>query len=342
MERKITLLTLNRPSSIAWMSFSPGGGRLALANDDGPGEVLVIAVSSGEEVARYSKLAVRPRIDFRSDSELLIVHGDDCWLCDLTASSHQVLPLPHDVRLGCVRVSPDGTFAAIGVGKSHEGRGLLVLDLVEGSTPKSVRVPGTAFTEAVNFSPDGRFVSVVHGPEDDARTERLISVLDVRSGQLIRQLKLPWEQCYVYPIALEPQKRLIAAGWRSRVLLFNLDPPNDPLNAETLFGSDYGGVPMGWGQPVACYPVGGDREEGQWAEVREQRFSAGGRSLKVLCDDGEAVLMSVSDGGVLQRTLPPAEHKHRYSAQISRDGRVAVCGEGKTVLMWEVPWWGEA
>src|SRR5262249_34804418 len=161
----------------------------------------------------------------------------------------------------------------------------------------------------------------------DHRTERLISVLDVRGGWgLIRQLKLPWEQGYVYPTAIEPQKRLIAVGWCSRVLLFDLDPPNDPLNAEILFGSDCRGAPMGWGQPVACYRVAGDQEGGR-AEVRELWFSADGSYLKVLCNDGEAVLMSVSDGEVRQRTLPPpAEHDHRYSAQVSQAGRVAACG----------------
>lgn len=343
MEANVTVMTPNLPESIARMEFSPGGGRLALANDDGPGEVLVIEVPGGAEVARYPKLADRPKVDFRSESELLIANGSACWLCDLTAASHRPLPLPPGSGwLDSLRVSPGGASAVLGAVKAQESGGLLILDLAGGGAPERVRVPCAAFTEAVTFSPDGGFVSVVHGPELDHRTERLISIFDVRGWKLVRQFKLPWEDYYVYPTAIEPQRRLIAVGWRSKVLLFDLDPSSDPLDADHLFGSDYRGVPMGWGQPIACHQVAGDREQTWRAEVREVWFSADGSRLKLLSDDGEAVLVSANDGEVLRRTPPPAGQRSLSSAQISRAGRVAVRGDEKRVLTWEVPWWGEA
>src|SRR5262245_30564103 len=111
------LLTVDFPH-LARLYLSPRGTRLALADDESPGEVLVVELPSGKPLARYSGLSRRPAIDFRSESELVIAHGRECWLCDVVKSSHRALELPtergYPERLYCCRVSPDGKFVALG------------------------------------------------------------------------------------------------------------------------------------------------------------------------------------------------------------------------------------
>src|SRR5262245_33548261 len=111
------LLTVDFPS-LARLHLSPQGTRLALVNDGNAGEVLVLALPSGKQLARYSGLRERPRADFRSESELVIAHGRECWLCNIARNTHQPLELPTEQGvpewLYCCRVSPDGKSVALG------------------------------------------------------------------------------------------------------------------------------------------------------------------------------------------------------------------------------------
>jgi hypothetical protein len=112
------LLTLDDfASSIAQLCVSPEGARLAVANEEALGEVLIIELPSGKQVAHYVGLAERPQMAFRSEPELLIPHGCDCWLCDLAANSHRALPLPEEqheyARWYCCRPSPEVKFVEI-------------------------------------------------------------------------------------------------------------------------------------------------------------------------------------------------------------------------------------
>jgi hypothetical protein len=71
-------------------------------------------------------------------------------------------------------------------------------------------------------------------------------------------------------------------------------------------------------------------------------ISADGQVLGVLCGDGEAVLMSVANGQILQRTLPPTDSgRGLFGADISPGGRAAVRADTTTVLTWEVPGWDQ-
>jgi hypothetical protein len=97
---------------------------------------------------------------------------------------------------------------------------------------------------------------------------------------------------------------------------------------------------MGWGRPTACYPLGSQDKD--WLGPAVLTFSADGRVLGVLCGDGEAVLMSLADGHILKRTLPPTDIRSGlFGADISPDGQAAARADTRTVLIWEVPGWDE-
>lgn len=329
------LLTIDLPSSIARLCLSPQGTRLALANEDAPGEVLVIELPSGKTVARYPGLGQRPRMAFRSESELFVVHEGDCWLCDVTTNAHQVLQLvknPHcSGSLYCCRPSPDGEAVALG----GEIGGLLVLDFARDDAPRLLPLPEAGWIEGVDYSPDGRLVAVVVAPKDEDRVMRLIAVLDVPSGKQVRLLKLPWYQDYVYPTAFHPANRILAVGWQSRVLLYDLDPPKSLLDPDVLFGEDWTLHAIGWAAPTACHDVGKEQEvKGLW-------FSSEGIVLKILCEKGETLVTSVDEGQVLQRT-PAARPDGAWGAQICAAGRAAARFDDKTVLIWDVPGWADA
>ena len=58
-------------------------------------------------------------------------------------------------------------------------------------------------------------------------------VLDAASGETVHQLKLPEVQSYVYAPAFHPGNRTLAVGWRTKLLLFDLYPPESPLDPES-------------------------------------------------------------------------------------------------------------
>jgi hypothetical protein len=297
------LLTLDDLSSyIARLCVSPGGTRLAVANEEGRGEVLVVELPSGKRVAHYTGLAERPQTAFRSESELLIAHGRDCWLCDLATNSHRAVPLLEDLDasawLYCCRVSPDSKAIALGGWKL---RGLLILDPADGNKPRLLSNGDSI--HAINYSPDGRLMALGVHPADGNRWWQVVRVLGARDGETACDLKLPEIDGCEYATGFHPDNRTLAVGWRSNVLLFDLSPPKSPLDPELLFGGDWTGYPMGWGRQTACHPLGGDSDV--WKQVNGLWFSADGSALKVLRNTGEAVLISTADGRVLQRMPPP-------------------------------------
>lgn len=337
------LLTLDDlRSSIASVCVSPDGTRLAVVNEEGEGEVLVVEVPSGQPVAHFTGLAERPHAAFRSETELIIAHGEECRHCDLTRKSHRALPVSAALgqtysTLSCCRLSPDRRSVAVGMTRSTAP---VILDLAGANEPRLLGRGGGGYTEGINYSPDGRHLATVLNTEDGDRRWRVIEILDARTGKMVRDLKLPWIDGYVYGTGFHPDNRTLAVGWWSNVLLFDLHPPHAPLDPEVLFGRDWSGYSMGWGRPTACYPLGS--EEKDWLGPGVLTFSADGRVLGVLCGDGEAVLMSMADGQILQRTLPPTDIRSGlFGADISARGRAAVRADTKTMLTWEVPGWDE-
>jgi WD40 repeat protein len=336
------LLTLaDLQSSIASVCVSPDGTRLAVVNEGDEGEVLIAELPFGQPVAHFTGLGFRPHVAFRSQTELIITHGEECLHCDLTDKSHRTLDVSAlrqtYSELSCCRLSPDGRFVAVGGKRSTAP---LLLDLAGANEPRLLGRGGNGFTEGINYSPDGCRLAVVLITEDGDRWCRVIEILDTRTGESIRDLKLSWIDGYVYATGFHPDNRTLAVGWYSNVLLFDLHPPPSPLDPEILFGTDLSGYSMGWGRPTACRPLGSQDKD--WLGPAVLTFSADGRVLRVLCGDGEAVLMSTADGRILQRTLPPADSgSNLFGADISPGGRAAVRADTRTVLLWEVPGWEE-
>jgi WD40 repeat protein len=326
------LLPVDLPS-IERLCLSPQGTRLAVVSEE-PAEVLVVALPSGKTVARYSGLSDRPEMGFRSEAKLVIAHGRQCWLCDLATNGHRELAtgLGDSGWLYCCRVSPDGKAVALG------GRNLSIVGLTGKARPRSLKLPESGYLDAVYYSPDGRFVAVVIAPTDEDRVMRLVAVMDARTGDNVRVLKFPWDQCHEYPSAFRPDNQVLAVGWRDKVLLYDLYPPKSPLDPEVIFSSDDWTLHrMGWARPTACYSLDG-RED-----VRGVWFSKEGIVLKVLSEKGEAVLMAVDEDQVIQKTPAPAEKPDGFwGPQITAGGRAAARVDDKTVLVWDVPGWGEA
>ena len=323
--------------AVASVRVSPGGTRLVVLTEDGELEALVVDVPSARTVAHYKGLTDKPQAAFRSETELVLAHGCECWLCDLADRSHQ--PLATSVegaatpQVSCCRVSPDGTSVAVGGAK---GPDLVVLDLVGGTKPR-VLCDGGGYTEGIYYSPDGRRVACVRNTDESDRWWRSIWIYDTQTGRAVGSLKLPWVQGYVYAVGFHPDTRTVAVGWRSNVLLFDLDPAPSPLDPEVLFGGDSTGHTMGWARPTALFPLGVGSSE--WLGPAVLQFSADGSVLSVLCGDGESVRLSVADGRILRRDRPPAPaESNLYGADVSPGGRAAVVG--KQLLTWEVPGWG--
>lgn len=329
------LLTVDFPD-LGRLRLSPRGAYLALANEGDRGEARVLELSSGKQVASYAGLRERPRIDFRSETELLIAHGPECWLCDFTASARRVVPALTGQGgpewLYCCRASPDGKAVALGGWRG----GLVIAGLEPGAEPRLLRLPHQGFIDEVYFSPDGKFVAAVTAPEDEDRELRLIAVLDARTGDEVRSLKFPYRQSYNYPCAFRPDNQALAVGWRDKVLLYDLYPPRSPLDPEVLFRDDSLHA-TGWARPTACYTLDERKEvKGVW-------FSKEGIVLKALSERGDAVLLAVDEDQVLQKTPPPAERPDEaWGADISASGRAVVKVEDDKVLVWDVPGWAEA
>jgi WD40 repeat protein len=324
-------------SSIASVHVSPDGSRLAVVNEEDEGEVLVVEVPSGQQIAHFTGLGFRPHAAFRSETEFIITHGEECWHCDLTGKSHRSLPVSAQIHseLSCCCLSPDGKSVAVG-GKRNTRP--LILDLDGTKDPRLLGQGGCGFTEGINYSPDGCYLATVLNTEDGHRWWRQIEILDARTGKMVRDLKLPWVDGYVYATGFHPDNRTLAVGWYSNVLLFDLEPAHSPLDPEILFGTDPSGYAMGWGRPTACYPLGSQGQD--WLGPAMLTFPADGRELGVLFGDGEAVLMSLANGRILQRTLPPTDiRRNLFGADISPSGQAAVRAGDRTVLLWEVPSW---
>jgi WD40 repeat protein len=329
------LLTVDFPSPIARVCLSPKATRLALANEVSPPEVLVVALPSGKPVARFSGLGVRPRLAFRSEAQLFITHGRECWLCDVTRQAHRALdlgerPTNRTGSLYCCRVGPGGRTVAL----AGENEGIVVVNLTGRGAARRLPLWEEAWTEGLEYSPDGSLIAATMAPTDEDRVMRLIRIRDARSGKEVRFLKLPWVQFYVYPTAFSPDNRTLAVGWQSKVLLYELYPPKGPLDPEVLFGDDWTLHSVGWSRPIACHDLGEKKEVTRLWVSSKRNF------LKVLCDRGEALVMSAKSGKVLRETPVPTERPNKvWGADISPGGRAAVRVDEKTVLIWDVPGW---
>jgi WD40 repeat protein len=332
-------LTIEIPEDIVYLCLSPKGTRLATANEEDSTTVVVVALPSGKEVARFPGLYRRAAMAFRSETELVIGHGPEVVLYRLAQDRRRVLRGEGDDEqqgeVRCVEVSPDGKTIAAGI--DYRGQGMLLFDATRKKPPRQVSTPVRGWVEAVRFSPDGRLLCAQCGPDDHDRWLRFLAVTDARSDKLVRLLKVPWYQGYDYPVAFRPDNRVLAVGYFSQVLLYDLYPPRSPLDPDVIFGNPDPYLDLGRAAPIACYPLGDEQE------VSSIRFSVEGIVLKVCCTNGDALVLSADEGQVLQETRSPAEYRERLQySDITANGIGAGRVERKTVLVWDVPGWAEA
>jgi WD40 repeat protein len=334
------LLTVEVPEKITYLCLSPKGTRLAAANAVDPTTVVVVALPSGQEVARISGLHCPARMAFRSETELVLGHGPEVVLCHLARDTRQILrgegEDEQEGEVRCVEVSPNGKTIATGI--DYRGLGMLLFDATRKKKLRRVSMPLRGWVEAVRFSPDGQLLCPQVGPSDHDRWLRFLAVTDARRDKLVRLLKVPWYQGYDYPVAFRPDNRVLAVGHFSQVLLYDLYPTQSPLDPDVIFGDPDPYLDMGRSAPVACYSLGDERK------VSSVRFSDEGIVVKICCTNGDALVLSADEGQVLQETRSPTEYRERlrYEVDITANGIGAGCVEGNTVLVWDVPGWGEA
>jgi hypothetical protein len=334
------LMTADIQSSISRLCLSPQGTRLALMTGAEPQEVVVVKVPSGTVVARYTNLEPYPNLmAFRSETKLFVTHGGDCWLHDTAKDTHTVVwrePDEPRAPLACWRLSPNGKSVAFGRGV--KGKRLLVLNLGKEGPPRRYEMP-LGWVEDVNYSSDGRYVAVSCAPGDDwyDRIACFLAVLEVKSGKEICFFKLPSYQGFLYPVAFRPDNRVLALGFRSRILLYDLSPPKPLVGPNELFGKIDPIYSMGWSCPMAYHALA------EKYRVASLRFANNGRTLNVCCECGEAIVMSAKSGRALRETPPPAGYEGRIRGTVISPGGVAVgiVGE-KTVVSWNVPGWSDS
>jgi WD40 repeat protein len=334
------LLTVDVPEKITSLRLSPQGTHLAAADGADPTTLVVVALPSGREVARFTGLHYTARMTFRSEAELVIGQGPEVVLCHLTSGTHQVLRGEGEDEQGgevrCVGVSPNGHTVAAGI--DYRRLGMLLFDVAR-PQPQGFSMPLSGWVEAVRFAPDGRLLCAQIGPSENDRWLRFLAVTEAQGdNKLVRLLKVPWHQGYDYPVAFRPDNRVLAVGYFSRVLLYDLYPTKSPLDPDVIFGDPDPYLDMGRSAPVACYPLGDERQ------VNSVQFSDEGIVLKVCCTNGDALVLSADEGQVLQETRPPAEYRDRlrYAVDITANGIGAARVEEKTVLVWDVPGWAAA
>jgi hypothetical protein len=334
------LLNVDLPSGIYFLSISPCGIRLALGNGAAPATVVVVALPSGKEVARFEGLEESMRMAFRSETELCIGSGRACVLHNLTRGTNRVLRgADGDVGdLDCLALSRDGKTVAVGV--NYRGQELLLLDATGKKQPRRLDLGRSvcAWVDAVRFSPDGRFLCAQCAPDEYDRCFRFLAVVDVKDGSLVRLLKVPWHQLHDYPVAFRPDNRVLAMAYFEKVLLFDLYPRPSPLDPDAIFGSSNGAIDMGRAAPMARFDVTERRQ------VAQLRYSEEGIVLKVCCINGDALLLSADELRQLGETLAPAESRavEYGEVAISPTGTAARRLDKQTVLVWDVPWWAEA
>src|SRR5215207_4050872 len=137
------LLTVEVPEGITSLRLSPKGTRLAAAYEAEPTTVVVVALPSGKEVARFPGLHSPARMAFRWETELVIGHGPEVVLCDLTRDTRRVLRGEGEDEQGgevrCVEVSPDGKTIAAGI--DCRGLGMLLFDATRKKAPRQFSMP---------------------------------------------------------------------------------------------------------------------------------------------------------------------------------------------------------
>jgi WD40 repeat protein len=331
------LLTVNIPNGISSLRISPRGTRLALANEEDPATAVVVALPSGKEVARIEGLERPVRMAFRSETELVLGSGPECFLYNLTRKTRRNLRSEGEGDVFYLDVSPNGKTVAAAF--NYRGEELFLLDAAGKKEPRRLDLSRSvcAWVDAVRFSPDGRFLCAQCAPEEHERWMRFLVVVEAKTGTIVRLLKVPWHQLYDYPVAFRPDNRVLAMAYFEKVLLFDLFPPPSPLAPEAIFSHDDPCLDLGLAAPMARF----DLAEGK---VTQLRFSDEGVVLKVCCVNGDAVLLSADEMQLLRQTPAPEECRavEYYETQIGPSGTAARRLSNTTVWVWDVPWWAEA
>jgi WD40 repeat protein len=335
------MFTVDYPGEITRLRFSPQGTRLALAQnwatDDDGKVVVVVAVPSGREVARYTDLHGVQALVFRTEEELCVFHGYECWLCHPKRPPRPLVRAEdleeksEPVSTGAL--SPDGKTIAFGASA------LRLVDVARRRVLAVLPPPIQGYVCTTTFSPDGRLVAAAF-KDTDYHYLAVVLVWDVSRGRRVGLLKL--DSYGVDALAFHPDHRWLAVvegQGGTHVRLFDLEDPAvrradlDELCAGNFSsGRDllYG---VAWTAPVADH----DPEAGM---IKDLQFSPDGRILKAVGYGGAAVRLYARGGRVLSRVQPPEGTKVGTTAVSSRGLAAGLVGENNSVLLWDVPRWG--
>jgi WD40 repeat protein len=310
--------------------LSPGGTRMALSYGLGDGkEVLVVDVPSGREVARYSGLDGVWDVAFRSETHLLVIHGANCWLCDLARKTHTVIreeKVSESGPLYCLSQGPDGQALALGA-----NRALLLWDTRRKRLLRALKAPAGGWAYGAAFSPDGRYVAGHCPPGGVDGLDRMmcfVGIWDVNSGDCVRIVKQDDESGRA---AFRPDNRMLAISRKWGILLYDLSEPKPGrINLDEIFTPDLV-YAMGWTEPAAHHRL----ED----SVTELAFSMDGKSLLVACAGGNMVRLNARTGRALNQTKAPAGHGRIHGTTTNGNGLAAGLLAENAILVWQVPRW---
>jgi WD40 repeat protein len=333
------LLTIDYPGDIDLLRFSPAGTRLALAQDwrqEEGGELLVVVeIPSGKEVTRYADLQGVQDMLFRSEEELFIFHGFDCWLCSPGKKPRPMLGEVDKQRgpTNTGALSPDGKTLAVGANE------LFLVDVARRRIRTRLATPTAGYVSATAFSPDGRYLAVGSVSNEWPQIS-FVLVWDVQREERVALVKRDAKGFGA--LAFRPDNRLLAevdgqgGTW---IQLFCLDDQTlrrsdlDELCGRT-FSSEYNlFFGTAWTEPVASLAPAGSM-------IQTLRFSADGRILKAVCYGGSAVRRYSPSGRVLSHSRPPEGDQFAATAVSSRGVAAGALQHSSSILFWDVPRWG--
>jgi WD40 repeat protein len=298
----------------------------------------VVEVPSGKDVAHFEDLHGVADVVFRSEDELIILHGKECWLCGVTRKRRRVLWQGDQTKPGGYvskgALSPDGKTLAVGVGGA-----VLLLDVARSRVRSRLPAPLGGYVRAVAYSADGRYLAA-----DSSRWDysyfSFVVVWDVRQEKQVRLLKIDAND--LATLAFRPDnQRLAVGGWDCAILIFDMEEPRlrrgemEDMSERTLL---YG---VGWTEPVAVHEEA-PHTAGFGAGTRSLQFSPNGRILKVVSFSGDTVRVSSPSGRVLNHTRPPDGQKVLSATVSNHELAAGVVTESNAILLWDVPRWSDA
>jgi WD40 repeat protein len=327
------LLTVDYPGEIDLLRFNAEGTRLALAQNwrqESGGEVLVVVeVPSGKEVARFTGLHGVQDMVFRSEAELFVFHGFECWLCGPKKRTRRILGKDdlQDARgpVNTGALGPDGKTLAVGAS------GLLLVDTARQRIRTSIPTPTSGSVSATAFSPDGRYLAIGSRSSEWPQIS-FVLIWDVPRVKRVGLVKLDADG--IDALAFRPDNRQLAivkGRGGTCVELFDMDTPQlCPGDLDRLCARTYSSVfdlffGTAWTVPAAALSP----EAGM---IGSLRFSPTGRILKVAGYGGKAVRLYSRSGRVLSRARAPDGYQAMATAVSSQGMAASVVGDSRSIL----------